>query len=102
MRGKCIERGADVSVSNKMFALCQNASECDQIVLENIRYFMMSNYIVLGKASADFQRDIIISHSHKLQSRAPTAYLSISVFEIIGKSHYQGKKRTQRLRCAIL
>ena len=25
-----------------------------------------------------------------------------SVFEIIGKSHYQGQKRTQRLRCAIL
>ena len=28
--------------------------------------------------------------------------LTISVFEIIGKSHYQGQKRTQRLRCAIL
>ena len=26
----------------------------------------------------------------------------ISVFEIIGKSHYQGQKRTQRLCCAIL
>ena len=26
----------------------------------------------------------------------------ISVFEIIGKSHYCGQKRTQRLRCAIL
>ena len=25
-----------------------------------------------------------------------------SVFKIIGKSHYQGQKRTQRLRCAIL
>ena len=25
-----------------------------------------------------------------------------SLFEIIGKSHYQGQKRTQRLRCAVL
>ena len=28
--------------------------------------------------------------------------LTKSVFKIIGKSHYQGQKRTQRLRCAIL
>ena len=25
-----------------------------------------------------------------------------SVFQIIGKSHYRGQKRTQRLRCTIL
>ena len=29
-------------------------------------------------------------------------FLLKSVFEIIGKSHYWGQKRTQRLRCAIL
>ena len=28
--------------------------------------------------------------------------VSLSVFEIIGKSHIQGQKRTQRLRCAVL
>ena len=50
---------------------------------------------------------------NKVFSQVPPAVLVIddpsnfhdlirSVFEIIGKSHFQGQKRTQHLRCAIL
>ena len=36
------------------------------------------------------------------RSGVKISHVIISVFEIIGKSNYQGQKRTQRLRCAIL
>ena len=52
---------------------------------------------------ANIVKDFVVrSGLVSLWSEHPIDYTHISVFKIIVKSHYHGKKRTQRLRCAIL